>query len=33
MCARHGMQGFLSKPVQSVELVRTVEKYLEAVPR
>jgi CheY-like chemotaxis protein/two-component sensor histidine kinase len=29
-CARQGMQGFLSKPVQSSELVQTVEKYLAA---
>ncbi len=29
-CVQHGMQGFLSKPVQSSELVQTVEKYLAA---
>jgi len=28
MCLRHGMGGFLSKPVQSRELVQAVEKYL-----
>ena len=28
LCMQHGMQGFLSKPVQSSELVQTVEKYL-----
>ena len=30
LCIQHGMQGFLSKPVQSSELVQTVEKYLPA---
>jgi CheY-like chemotaxis protein len=30
LCIEHGMQGFLSKPVQSSELVHTVEKYLSA---
>ena len=30
-CVQHGMQGFLSKPVQSSELVQTVEKYLAAL--
>jgi len=30
LCIEHGMQGFLSKPVQSSELVHTVEKYLAA---
>jgi CheY-like chemotaxis protein/anti-sigma regulatory factor (Ser/Thr protein kinase) len=30
LCIQHGMQGFLSKPVQSSELVQTVEKYLSA---
>jgi CheY-like chemotaxis protein len=30
LCIEHGMQGFLSKPVQSSELVQTVEKYLAA---
>jgi len=30
LCMQHGMQGFLSKPVQSSELVQTVEKYLAA---
>lgn len=29
-CLRHGMGGFLSKPVQSRELVQAVEKYLPA---
>jgi CheY-like chemotaxis protein len=29
-CAKQGMQGFLSKPVQSSELVKTVEKYMAA---
>jgi CheY-like chemotaxis protein len=28
LCLKHGMQGFLSKPVQSSELVQTVEKFL-----
>jgi CheY-like chemotaxis protein len=28
LCVRHGMQGFLSKPVQTKELVQAVEKYL-----
>jgi CheY-like chemotaxis protein len=28
LCLRNGMQGFLSKPVQSRELVKAVEKYL-----
>ncbi len=32
MCAQQGMQGFLSKPVRSGELVKTVEKYLESNP-
>jgi FixJ family two-component response regulator len=27
---KNGMQGFLSKPVQSSELVHTVEKFLAA---
>jgi FixJ family two-component response regulator len=27
---KKGMQGFLSKPVQSSELVHTVEKFLSA---
>lgn len=31
LCLKSGMQGFLSKPVQSTELVRTVEKYLAPV--
>jgi CheY-like chemotaxis protein/two-component sensor histidine kinase len=30
LCIEHGMQGFLSKPVQSSELVHTVERYLAA---
>lgn len=30
LCIQHGIQGFLSKPVQSSELVQTVEKYLAA---
>lgn len=30
-CLRHGMGGFLSKPVQSRELVQAVEKYLPAL--
>ena len=30
LCIEQGMQGFLSKPVQSSELVQTVEKYLAA---
>ena len=30
LCIQHGMQGFLSKPVQSNELVQSVEKYLSA---
>jgi CheY-like chemotaxis protein/two-component sensor histidine kinase len=30
-CVQQGMQGFLSKPVQSSELVQTVEKYLAAL--
>ena len=30
LCLKNGMQGFLSKPVQSAELIRTVEKYLAA---
>ena len=30
LCMKNGMQGFLSKPVQSSELVQTVEKYLAA---
>jgi len=29
-CMKTGMQGFLAKPVQSRELVQTVEKYLAA---
>jgi CheY-like chemotaxis protein len=28
LCLKHGMQGFLSKPVQSSELIQTVEKFL-----
>ena len=28
LCLKNGMQGFLSKPVQSTELVQTVERYL-----
>jgi CheY-like chemotaxis protein len=28
LCLHNGMQGFLSKPVQSRELVKAVEKYL-----
>ena len=30
LCLKNGMQGFLSKPVQSSELVHTVEKFLSA---
>ena len=30
LCVKHGMQGFLSKPVQSRELVQAVEKFLSA---
>jgi CheY-like chemotaxis protein len=30
-CMKNGMQGFLSKPVQSSELVQTVERFLAAV--
>ena len=30
LCRDNGMQGFLSKPVQSGELVKTVEKHLAA---
>jgi len=30
LCIQHGMQGFLSKPMQTSELVQTVEKYLAA---
>jgi CheY-like chemotaxis protein len=30
LCMKSGMQGFLSKPVQSSELVHTVEKFLSA---
>jgi CheY-like chemotaxis protein len=33
LCMKRGMQGFLSKPVQSSELVQTVEKYLAATTR
>jgi CheY-like chemotaxis protein/nitrogen-specific signal transduction histidine kinase len=32
-CANYGMQGFLAKPVRTRELVQTVERFLEAVPR
>jgi CheY-like chemotaxis protein len=28
LCMKHGMQGFLSKPVQNTELIQTVERYL-----
>jgi CheY-like chemotaxis protein len=31
-CLRHGMGGFLSKPVQARELVQAVEKYLPVLP-
>lgn len=30
LCRQHGLQGFLSKPVQSDELVRTIEEVLVA---
>ena len=32
-CVNSGMQGFLAKPVRTRELVQTVERFLEAVPR
>ena len=32
-CAIYGMQGFLAKPVRTRQLVQTVERFLEAVPR
>ena len=32
-CVIYGMQGFLAKPVRTRELVQTVERFLEAVPR
>jgi len=32
-CAVYGMQGFLAKPVRTRQLVQTVERFLEAVPR
>jgi signal transduction histidine kinase/BarA-like signal transduction histidine kinase len=30
LCRQHGMQAFLSKPVQSQELIQTVQQYLAA---
>ncbi len=32
-CVIYGMQGFLAKPVRTRQLVQTVERFLEAVPR
>jgi len=32
-CVSYGMQGFLAKPVRTRDLVQTVERFLEAVPR